>query len=94
MATRLFVDTAATVEVQYSKLEGWWFVAFGDVFVVESAFGFDGALAVVLAGASAFGHHRPAPGAGFDDGFLSGWPQFAGRCAQGGNSSMLPGWVV
>jgi Allantoicase repeat len=40
--------------------EGRWFVAFGDMVVVEAAFGLDSALPVVRARVSGFGHHRGA----------------------------------
>ena len=42
------------------RLERWGFVAFGDVVVVESAFGRFGFGGVVRAGVSAFGHHHAA----------------------------------
>ena len=53
----------------------------GDVGVVESAFGGDGCGGGVGAGMAAFRHHRPAPTAGFDDGWVAS-PQGGRRCAQ------------
>jgi len=43
-----------------NPLEGWGFVAFGDVFVVEFAFGFDAAGEVFDAGGFAPRHHQGA----------------------------------
>ena len=74
--------------------EWWEFVAFGDVVVVEFAFGFDAFGEVFGSGASAFGHHEAA---------VAAWPNF--RFASGchrvpvgwhsvGNSRALPGLVV
>ena len=73
--------------------KGRWFVAFGDVRVVESAFGCDAALEILGAGAPALGHHHPAITAGNDRDV--GQVQWAGGQAHSvGNSSALPGRVV
>jgi hypothetical protein len=69
--------------VRRKRLEGWGFVAVGDVGVVEAAFGGDGVGGVVGAGVAAAGHHRPALAGGFNDGWVVG-PQLTGGCAQGG----------
>ena len=45
---------------QRNALERRWFVSFGDVFVVEFAFGLDTAGEGFGPRASAFGHHQPA----------------------------------
>ena len=55
-----------------TSLKGWWFVAFGDVGVVEFAFGGFGFGGVVGAGVAAFGHHGAAVAGGFDDGWFAG----------------------
>ena len=74
-------------------LEGWWFVAFGDVGVVEFAFGVDGLGGGVGAGVSAFGHHHAAVAAGV---YLGGSPVH--RVAVGsqsfGNRCKLPVGLV
>jgi hypothetical protein len=64
--------------------ERWGFVSFGDVGVVESAFGLDGAPSVVFSGVAVFGHHRPAVAVWLEGWFLAGPPQGGGRGAQGG----------
>jgi hypothetical protein len=61
--------------------ERWWFVAFGDEGVVESAFGGDGAGGVVRAGVSAFGHHHAPVASGVDFGRVVG-PQGGGGSTQ------------
>ena len=50
-----------------SGLEGWGFVAFGDVGVVEFAFGFDAFSAVLGSSVLAARHHQPAVGFHGDD---------------------------
>jgi transposase len=64
--------------------ERWWSVAFGDVLVVEFAFGFDSAGKVFGSGASAPGHHQPAAVAERHGRFLSRSPQGGGGLTRGG----------
>ena len=65
------------------RLERWGFVAFGDVVVVESAFGLDAFGEVFGSGASTFGHHRAAVSGWPQCGFLSGRPQSGAGLTQG-----------
>jgi hypothetical protein len=58
--------------------------------VIEAAFGGFGFRGVVGAGASAFGHHHPALGAGVDFGWFPG-PQLAGGSTQGGKQRLAAG---
>src|SRR5215204_424620 len=63
-------------------LEGRGFVAFGDIVVVEFAFGLNAPGEVFGSGASAFGHHESALTSWLNCGFVSGSPQGGGRLTQ------------
>src|SRR5262245_27796607 len=71
-------------------LKEWWFVAFGDVVVVEFAYGLDASGEVLRAGASTFGHHHAAIAAVLDSGWLTG-PQGGCGLAQGGKQLRAAG---
>ncbi len=78
-------------EPHRSGLERWWFVAFCDVLVVESAFGFDSSLTVCSRVFLRRAIVRPRLGpTAVTAGVLTG----AVGLHSVGNSSRLPGWVV
>src|ERR1700761_5683969 len=71
-----------TTRSSQNPSERWWSVAFGDVLVVEFAFGFDSASKVFGSGASTPGHHHPATVARRHGRFVSGRPQGRGGSTQ------------